>query len=238
MIETTSEDCEQAPPAFAKSPELSRSQLLCMARGFTLIFWGLLITLVLFFANAFFEIFNSVRIPAYVIGSAIVALGLFGLHGAERISRAWVRRTRVVLFLVMLQIYFAPFVAWWQATPYVSMLLVNCLCLILAGMLSLFYINLLVAESVRRMDAGAAGTGSGLFAAAVFLLMIVPFSIVVGPPVVAAIYHRTSFYSEMWSMINKVPAWAYALVALPCALTLVAAWKAKDRCYRKFLAGN
>lgn len=238
MSDTTSQGDVTTDFGLDRIVELRPSQLLYMAKGFSRIFWGLLFTLVLFFANASFELFHSVRIPAYVIGSALVGWGLLVLRDAGRISGAWLRRSRIAGILVCLEIYFAPFVAWWRNMPYVSFFLINWLGLLLTGMLTMFYINLLAAESERCLNDRGAQIESNLFAVGVVLLMIVPFLISVVLPAVAAIRHETSLYFEIWCVVNRVPPWAYAFITVPCSLTLVASWKAKDRCYHEFLAGE
>lgn len=229
---------EYAPdPARPRARGIEPAHLLGMTRGFACVFWGLLTALVLFFANSSIAFFGT-RIPAYAAGSALAAWGIFVLHDAGRVSRAWTRRSKAALCLLALQVYFAPFVAWWQARPDVTYLLVNWLCLLLTGMLGLFCINLLIAEGHRLLNAREGRMESLWFAASVAVLMIVPFFILVAGLVVSMLRRHTSLYAEMWSMMLRTPAWAYVVVAVPCALTLLATWKAKNRFRREFLAGS
>ncbi len=103
-------------------------------------------------------------------------------------------------------------------------------------MLVLFYINLLAAEAHRILNERGGQIESKLFALSVVLLMIVPLFIALAFPLITAIRFNTSLYFEIWTVISRVPAWTYVFFTVPCSLTLMASWKAKDRCYRELCA--
>ncbi len=236
MSDSENEQGGAAGALSACSHEIVGSELLCMARGFACVFWGLLLSLILLFSNAFFEFFDIIRIPAYLIGSGIVAWGLFSMRDAGSVSRLWTRRRRGALFFAILHIYCAPFFVWWSAMQSNSFLLVNFLGFVLVGMFALLYINLLAAEIARCLKSKGEWAEACLFAAGIVMLMIAPFVISIAGPAASAVRFRTSLYFELWSLANRAPTWVRVLVSLPCSLTLVAAWKAKSLCYRRFLA--
>ena len=215
--------------------DITPSQILYMAKGFSWIFWGLLLNMVLFFGDATIEFFHILRIPAYVIGSVLIGWGLFVLRDTGGISHTWLRLGRIAIVLVCLEIYFAPFTEWWRNMPYVSFYMINCLGLLLAGMLTLFYINLLVAEGSRCLNDREGQIESKLLAAGVALLMIVPLLVSVAFAAIAAIRYQTSFYMEIWHILNWVSPWVYVFVIISCSLTLVASWKARSRCYHELV---
>ena len=237
-MDATREICGIDASGQGSEANLQPPQLLSMAKGFSWVLLGLLLGLVLFFADASFEFFDAVRIPAYGIGSSVAAWGLLMLNDSGRVSRTWARRGGIALATVLLQIYFVPFVGWWRAAPQVSFLVANYLSLILAGMFSLFYMNLLAAESARRLFDRAGRIESLLFAAAVVILMIIPFGALVFQRGMACVNGAAAPYSELIFLVNRAPLWARGVAAIPCALTLVSLWKARDRCYRAFLAGG
>ncbi len=206
-----------------------------LAKGFACIFWGLLIAMIMFFGNAAVEVFHYVRIPGYVVGSLLAAWGVWMLSEAGVVSAKWRRRVRVALILVFLQVYFAPFLEWWKVSPHLLFYFVNVLGLLLVSMLTLFYVNLLAADVFHRLPHRGGRIEALAFGGGVLLLMIVPLVITVIFCLVAAVRYQTDFEFEMWQTIIRIPIWIYMILTLPCSLTLIASWKAKDLCYRRLV---
>ncbi len=205
-----------------------------IAKGFSRIFWGLLLAMVLFFGNAAVELFHCVKLPAYVAGSALAVRGLWMLSDAGPVSLRWRRRVRAALALLLLQIYFAPFLEWWKAAPGIDFYFINVLGLILISMLAFFFVNLLAADTFWRMQGGRGAQIEALvFALGVVLLMIVPLIVTIGFSFMAAWRYNTNFALEMWQSVMHLPTWAYMILTLPCSLTLITAWKAKVLCYSR-----
>ena len=202
-----------------------------LAKGFSRIFWGLLIAMVLFFGNAAVELFHFIRIPAYVVGSALAVWGVWMLNHAGVVSSKWRRRVRVTMILVFLEIYFAPFLEWWKLSPHTPFYLANVLGLLLVSMLTLFYVNLLALEVFRRLPDRAGQMEAMVFGGAVVLLMITPLILTVLFCLVAALRYQTDFEFEIWQAVVRLPIWVYMILTVPCSLTLIAAWKAKNLCY-------
>ncbi|MFH1477575.1 MAG: hypothetical protein ABIH24_08835 [Verrucomicrobiota bacterium] len=212
---------------------ITRAQILCLAKGFAHIFWGMFLMLGLFLSQAGLEFFHGIRIPAYVLGAGLIGWGLWLLRSAVPAKRNWQRHTRTALGLALLIIYFAPFIAWWQAMPYENLFLVNVLGLLLTGMGILMLVNLLAAETFSLFEESGGRIESQVFAFGVVILMIAPFLIGLLFALVASMRYNTIFAEEIWMTIYRIPVWLYVATTLPCSLTMVAAWKAKAICYQR-----
>jgi hypothetical protein len=217
---------------------ITPAQILCLAKGFARIFWGVFIMIGLFLSQAGLEVFRGIRIPAYVLGAGLVIWGLRRLQSAAPAKPSWRRRTRMALGLAFLIIYFAPFIAWWQAMPRENLFLVNILGLLLSGMGILLLINLLAAETFGLLKERGAQVESQVFAFGVVILMIAPFLIGLLFALAASLRYNSVFAEEIWLTINRVPVWLYVITTLPYSLTLVASWKVRAICYRRLGDGR
>ena len=212
---------------------MTPAQILCLAKGFSRIFWGVFLMVGLFLSQAGLEVFHGIRIPAYVLGAGLISWGLWLLQSAGPTGRRWQRRTRMALGLTFLIIYFAPFITWWRAMPYENLFLINVLGLLLSGMLILLLVNLLAAETFSLFEERGGRVESQAFAFGVVILMIAPFLIGLLFALVASLRYNAPFAEEIWTTINRVPIWLYVATTLPCSLTMVASWKAKSICYQR-----
>ena len=217
--------------SLSKETELNSSHIFYIAKGFSRIFWGLFITLILLFANASFQFLYNLRFPAYVIGSGLLIWGLLLLRNAGYLTTRWRATIQLSLILVVIQIYFAPFVAWWVSMPHVPFYVINCLALLFASMLNLLIFNLLSAEASRFLQNRFYELESKLFAGVVVVVMIIPFLACVTVSVYTASHYETSFYIELWYILARIPYWAYGVLTIPCLLTLIASWQVKECSY-------
>jgi len=197
-----------------------------LARGFYLVFWGLLLMVSLLMTHATLEVFHGFRVPAYVLGSLVLAWGVSILKQAGPPARHWQIRVRLTLGLVLLQIYFAPFTVWWREAPQTLYFFVNVWFLLLTTLLGLLMINVLAALTAQRVRNRDEEAEAWLFAAGVVVLMIVPLLMVSLAGFLISLRDDTSFAAEVWSMVDRVPPWLFMTFTLPCSLTLVSAWKA------------
>lgn len=209
-----------------------------MAKGFSLIFWGVFLMISLFLGQAVLEVFHGTRIPAYVAGAVLIGWGLWLLQTAGPVSRNWQRRTRMAQVLAFLLIYFAPFIIWWKTMPYANLFLVNVLGLLLTVMGILLLVNLLTADAFILFRERGNQVESQVFALGVIIMMIVPFLIGLLFALVASLRYDSTFAQEIWLTMNRVPPWLYITATLPCSLTLVASWKAKALCYQRLWNGG
>ncbi|MBI2440267.1 MAG: hypothetical protein HYV35_02735 [Lentisphaerae bacterium] len=221
-----------AYPALAANA-VTPAQLLCLAKGFARIFWGVFLMIGLFLSQAVLEAFQGMRIPAYVAGACLIGSGVWLLHSTGPLSPRWQRHTRTALVLVALIIYFAPFVGWWYDRPQENFFLLNVLSLLLTGMGILLLVNLLTAETFRLFQERGSQIESQVFALGVVILMIAPFLIGLIFTFLASMRYHFLFAEEIWLTASRVPSWLYLATTLPCALTLIASWKAKAFCYQR-----
>lgn len=219
-------------------PGIQPVRFLFLAKGFSRIFWGLLIAMVLFFGNASVEVFHFVRIPAYVVGSALAAWGLWMLSEAGGVEAKWHSRVRAALAMVGLQIYFSPFFEWWKMSPHVLIYMANVLGLLLVSMLALLWVNVLAASVFRRLADRGGQIEAWSFAGSIVLLMIAPLVLTVIFCLVAAMRYHTDFEFEIWETVVRLPIWVYMILTIPCSLTLIASWKVKELCYRRLAEGD
>ncbi|MBU4199869.1 MAG: hypothetical protein KKE37_04970 [Verrucomicrobia bacterium] len=218
--------------------DLQPVRFLFLAKGFSRVFWGLLIAMILFFGNASVEVFHFVRVPAYIAGSALVAWGLWMLSGAGAVGAQWRTHVRMVMALVFLQVYFAPFFEWWKMSPHVLIYLANVLGLLLVSMLALFWVNVLAADVFRRLSNRGGQIEAWVFAGSVILLMIAPLVLTVIFCLVAALRYQTEFEFEIWQTVVRLPIWVYMILTIPCSLTLIVSWKVKELCYGRLAEGD
>lgn len=221
----------------ADGPDGQPARYFFLARGFSRVFWGLLIAVILFFGNAAVEFFYFMKVPAYVAGSGLVAWGLWILPAAGDITPHWRRRVRLTLALVFMQIYFAPFLEWWKLAPQTALYFINLLGLLLASMLVLLLTNLLAADIFRRLGNRVGRIEALAFAWGVVLLMIAPLLLTAAACLLAAFRYESDFVFEMWQIVVQLPIWTYMLLSMPYSLTLIIAWKVKTVCYRRLIDG-
>lgn len=176
--------------------------------------------------------FHYLRLPAYVVGTIVIAWGVRRLRENPCRHPVWERRRQTLMALLALAIYFAPFIEWWRTWPRQTYLMVNMLGMLFTGMLMLFYINLLAAEVGRRLRRSGVAWEAQIYATAVVVLMMAPLAAAILFSMLAAIRYDTPFGPELLQTLRRVPVWIYALASIPASLTLIAAWKARDLCYQ------
>src|SRR5450759_5926014 len=78
---------ENNAPQLNANP-ITPAQILCLAKGFSRIFWGVFLMIGLFLSQAGLEVFHGLRIPAYVLGAGLIGWGLWLLNWAAPQERA------------------------------------------------------------------------------------------------------------------------------------------------------
>lgn len=212
-------------------------QLLRVARGFNCVFWGIPLTLLLFFNAIRFPFWAAMPLPPYVLGVLVIYGGLILLHAAGRLTPRWAGLLRAGFAALFLHIYFAPFVCWWQRLPHVPFFLVNVICLFLCTMWLLLVINRLAGELACALDDTGFCLETEICGWSLILLLLLPFLAVFLFSLQAALRHQSDLHAELFQLVRLVPRWALALCLVPFALSMAVAWKAKERCLRRLRAG-
>lgn len=205
-----------------------------LGKGFSRVFWGMALTAVLLLIQVKVEFFSGFRLPAYFLGTFLHCWGLATLWRAGKISSRWRLLLSSAIFLVLLEVYFFPFVRWWSMMPYVSFYTINVGTLVVAVILSLYVCNLIVADFFYRLSMKGEGLEAKIYAGAVVGFMAIPFFAAVVFSTISALRYQTVFIDELIEAVHRVPLWLYVVTTIPYSLTLAILWKARDRSYRQF----
>ena len=213
------------PQAKKVNVSVSADALIRVARGFSCIFWGIPLSLLLFSGTLDIRLFSFVRMPAYVLGIFLAYLGAVSLQRAGPLSDTWARRVRQALFLLLVEVYLAPFVYWWRQMPQIPYFAVNMTGFILCTTWGLFVVNRLAGEVCNLLydrtlfiEAQVAGWLTAGF-------MIIPFAYAVCYSVWTVLRPDDDFFFNL-----DLPLWIYVLVLLPFTITMAVSWKIKERC--------
>jgi len=208
--------------------------LISLVKGFSRIFWGLVLTAVLLLSQTRIEFLTSVRLPAFFAGTALHFWGVATLWRAGLIGPRWRGRLLLAGLLVLLEIYFFPFALWWKAMPYVLYFACNVGVLILSVIASLFVCNMIAADVFRSFSLKGECLEAQIYGVAVVFFMALPLLVAVVSSMIAALRYETVFCDELIGLIYRVPVWLYIIVMIPFSLTLATLWKARDRSYQRF----
>jgi hypothetical protein len=228
-------DNEQSPDSSTlkavTSDAVTPHDLMRIARGFTAVFWGMLLGLLLF-SNAVSLHWNRVPIPSYTLGVVLVFIGMLTLHTVTPFTRSWRKHVRTSLFVLLLHIYFAPFVYWWHRMPDVSYFLLNVMTLLFCSVWLLLLLNQLVLELSHTLDNDSLRLEAELCGWSVVILLLIPYVFFVVYPLLAAMRHHSSVFVELVQLMQRLPRWVLVFSLLPFTLTLAVCWKTKEHCFR------
>jgi hypothetical protein len=213
--------------------ELANGHLVRAMRGFSYIFWGLPLTLLLYFKAVDIHVVNRFRLPTYIVGMVVIYFGLVQLLHCGIGSRQWRRTARHGLIASFLLIYLGPFVYWFQYLPRVGTYYTVNSAALLAGIIWLLYtINRLAEELGAATVDSTLRFESRLFAWSVVLMMFVPLLIAAAVSSYMAMKYQSSLLTEMQTVQRETPVWVYILFLLPLSLTMMSAWRGKEHCIR------
>lgn len=220
-------------PAFP----LSAAQLLCASRGFSCIFWGIPLGLLLFSSQSAgfhgavsIRAVSGLRLPSYVLASLITYIGIIYLYRAGPLTLRWMKTVRLALLFVFLQLYFAPFYHWWDRMPHESFFMLNVLGLLASVIAWLFVVNKLAGAVGLAINDDIFYVEAKLCSWSVLALMAFPFVSIAGYGLVSGLRNGSSLYLELVQVSQQFPRWIYALFLLPFMLTMATTWKAKECC--------
>ena len=219
------DDREQSLQTRKVNISLSPDALIRMARGFSCFFWGIPLSLLLFSGAMDVRIFSFVRMPAYVLGIFVAYIGTVFFQRAGPLSHSWTLQVRRMLFLLLVEVYLAPFVYWWRQMPHVLYFRANMAVLVLCTAGALFLLNRLAGEACHLLRDGAFFTETQIAAWFSAGFMLTPFFYMLYAAVRAALHPEGGFL-----LVLDAPLWVYLLALLPFTITMAVAWKMKERC--------
>ena len=209
---------------------MTPGQLLRSARGFTSLFWGIPMMLLLMSGAVSIQSFSYMRLPPYLIGVLIMYMGMMFLYRMSPPTPRWRRLVRQGILFSFLLVYFSPIVHWWLRRPDELFYLLNMFLLIVCVSWGLLVINLLAAELGRRMDDRAFLIEAQLCGWAAVTLVIGPALAIGTIAVIEMIRAKCGLYEGVLYAYHAVPHWILALFLLPFTLTMASSWQAKRRC--------
>ena len=211
---------------------LSVYQLFHMARGFLLLFWGIILEVLFFFHIVDFNFAFTFPVPSYLLGVLVIYTGLIFLYLVGPVSPHWKKLIHSSLVVATLHIYFVPFVYWWLKLQFNNFFLANVFALLFCSLWLLILVNRLAEEAADvvcnqdlKYEASAAGWG-------VILLLMVPVIIFLGLCGLNIIRNQTVLYIEVFILLQEIPKWLLFILVIPIALSIGSAWKAHASCIR------
>jgi hypothetical protein len=207
------------------------------ARGFSCMFWGIPLGLLLFsshtagFSGAIsIGLMKYFRLPAYTLAVLVMFFGAINLYRANIRTRSWPVLVRLLVVSILLQLYFAPFYHWWDRHPYEDLFMLNVIGLLLSTTWCLYLINQVAALAGLAGDEDTFYIEAKLCAWSVLVLMALPIGGSSAYAIVQTFRFDTSVFSELTQLSQGLHTWAYALLLLPFTLTMASCWKAKETC--------
>lgn len=203
----------------------SPDALIRVARGFSCVFWGIPLTLLLFSGALDIRLFSFIRMPAYVLGIFVAYIGTVFFQRAGPLSDMWTRRVRQLIFLLLVEIYLAPFVYWWRQMPQVLYFSANMAALVICTTWGLFAVNRLAGEACKLLRDSTfllETQIAGWFAVG---FMLTPLAYALNAAIRAVFRPDGEFF-----LFIQLPPWIYALTLLPFTITMAVSWKMKERC--------
>lgn len=125
-------DAATAPP-----PVWTPCHCLAAARGFSALYAGLLLIVLVMIGTLTLHLPMAARLPGHTAGLLLLLLGgwrLRSLWSEAGAGRAWVR---ILLGAILLQLYLVPFLGWWRAGTTAWYAALNVVLLIAGGMVLL-----------------------------------------------------------------------------------------------------
>lgn len=208
---------------------LTPAELLDMTSGLFAIFWSLPLGLLLYLRAIKIQSFDELRLPAYVIGPIACLWGLSALARVRRLTPHWRARINTARCFTFMQIYFAPFVFWWDRVGNRPFFTANIIGLFLVSVLLLVWLNWIVTEIGAALQLSAFTAEGRALTAMTAIVLVLPFILLLVHSVATtARYGYTTPQLEMISSLRDTQPWAYMLVLVPFTCTLVALLRARD----------
>ena len=201
--------------------------LLHAARGFVLWFWGAGLALLLSSGAVSFRALDGSPVPSHSIGCLLLVGGVVALR---RPDAGPLRIPGYLWVPVLLNLYFAPFVAWWIRVPYSGFLVGNVLA---AAAAALWMLSAMCREAARagRILGAAEFAREALWGARICGPMagVILLGLAAWTGVRAA-WFGTSLYGEWFEILFHLPRGIAVLGVLPFTIAMACAWRARVLC--------
>lgn len=232
MMSTEAAKTGLPAPDVTPGPLAPAGALARAMRGFSCVFWGIPLSVLLFAGAIDLRLPFAARAPAYVFGIFLVYCGVVYFQRTALPGRRWRSLVREMLFVLLIEVYLSPFVFWWRRMPHVPYYVANILVLMLCTTWGLFILNQLAAEIARLLRDRALAVEAQIAAWLALAFMLVPTSLALLQSVLAARSFGISLAPGEAVGGPQRFGWLYAVALFPFALNMMIAWKTKERCLR------
>jgi hypothetical protein len=215
------------------NPQVPARDYVRLAQGFYFILVGLLLTVLMGAQLLILSEILPFAEPFLGLGVLVTTVGSWRLYQVRSLGALWHGRTRAVLLLAGLMVYFCPFLYLWRRVPDNAYLLANVFAFAAAGILYVIAFNRVVAvlaEILKRKDMALE---SRVFGTGNIGLLLLPFAGIVTYIVVNAVLQKTSLLSEVRFVLSRANVLVIIVLLLPFSLTLSLAWSCKDAVLRQ-----
>jgi hypothetical protein len=140
-----------APSTTAPPPAWTPGHYLAAARGFSALYWGLLLVVLVMVGTLTIHLPLAARLPGHAAGLLPLLAGCWHLRQVwtgPGAGRAWLR---VLAGMVALQLYLVPFLGWWRAGTAAWYAALNIGLLLAGGIVLLAAIPRLVRQLAQQM---------------------------------------------------------------------------------------
>lgn len=217
-----------APPT-----PVAPASLLAAARGFSALFWGLLLILLVLAGALTVRLPLLARVPGHTLGLLILLVGAFHLRHAFAGDRGGRRLLRILILTVLLQVYLVPFLGWWRAGTAAWYATLNLGLLVLGGLALLAVMTRLAQHLAERLQDEVMRVEARL------CLWAVPVLGAVGLGLLMLRTGRLALQADPVFALKHVLLWPDPLALFPCVLpfvpALAMAWEIKERALRGLL---
>ena len=238
MPMTSTEAAEASLPAPDAEPSapVSAGVFARAMRGFSCVFWGIPLSVLLFAGAIDLRLPFTARAPAYVFGIFLVYCGVVYFQRTVLPVPRWESLVRELLFVLLIEVYLSPFVFWWRHMPHVPYYVANILILRLCTTWGLFILNHLAVDIARLLRDRLLAIEAQVCAWLALVIMLVPTGYALLQSVLAARSFGISLApGEAIGGPHRL-GWVYAVALIPFTLTMMIAWTSKERCLRALQA--
>lgn len=215
-------------PELSPNPELMRS-LGKLVRGLSALFWGLPLTLVVFFHTARADSLHLYHLAPPLACTALLLYGLWLLGAFQKQERVWRNALDRAMLLSLINFGLSPFLYWWNKMPHNAFFGAVVIALGFSGLLFLASLNGVLRRLGAMIPDETLRLETRQFTALNLNVLSVTFVIAGAYVVLSRIRELPVFLQAFMIMLDESNFWFLVLlVLLPMALTMALLWKAKE----------
>ena len=204
-----------------------------LAQGFYFILLGLLLTVLMGAQLLILSEIPTFAEPFLGLGVLVTTIGSWRLYQVRSLGITWRRRTRLMLFLAALMVYFSLFVYLWRRAPESDYLLTNVFAFAGASILYVIAFNRVVAVLAGILKRKDMVLESRVFGTGNIGLLLLPFACTIVYIILRTALLKDTLLNELRFVLNHANLLVIIVLLLPFSLTLSLAWSCKDAVLRQ-----